>query len=85
MENKNKTPANMVNAYRRYMKLQRNFTPNTLDAYMRDIGKLLHYLKAEGIEPQDARLQDLQAFAASLHDLGVSPRSQCRILSGVRT
>ena len=85
MENKNKTPANMVNAYRRYMKLQRNFTPNTLDAYMRDIGKLLHYLMAEGIEPQDARLQDLQAFAASLHDLGVSPRSQCRILSGVRT
>ncbi len=85
MENKNKTPTNMVNAYRRYMKLQRNFTPNTLDAYMRDIGKLLHYLKTEGIEPQDARLQDLQAFAASLHDLGVSPRSQCRILSGVRT
>ena len=85
MENKDKTSANMANAYRRYMKLQRNFTPNTLDAYMHDIDKLLRYLKAEGIEPQDARLQDLQAFAASLHDLGVSPRSQCRILSGVRT
>ena len=85
MENKDKTSANMANAYRRYMKLQRNFTPNTLDAYMHDIDKLLRYLKAEGIEPQEARLQDLQAFAASLHDLGVSPRSQCRILSGVRT
>ena len=74
----------MAEAYRRYMKLERNFTPNTLDAYMRDIDKLLRFLKAEGIRPEDARLQDLQAFAASLHDVGVSPRSQCRILSGVR-
>ena len=63
----------MAEAYRRYMKLERNFTPNTLDAYMRDIDKLLRFLKAEGIRPEDARLQDLQAFAASLHDVGVSP------------
>ena len=85
METTNKKPANIADAYRRYMKLERNFTQNTLDAYMRDIGKLLRFLAAEGIEPQAAGLDDLRQFASSLHEVGVSPRTQCRILSGVRT
>lgn len=84
METENKKPTNVIRAYQRYIKLQRNFTPNTLDAYMRDLDKLLNYLGNEGIRPEDAKLSDLQAFAASLHDIGIGPRSQCRILSGVR-
>lgn len=84
MENKNKSQQNLVRAYQRYMRLQRNFTDNTLDAYMHDIGKLTRYLASAGIRIEDVRLEDLQTFAASLHDVGVTPRSQCRILSGVR-
>ena len=84
MENINKKPSNIIDAYRRYMKLERNFTPNTLEAYTRDIEKLLWYFAAEGIDPLAAKLADLQAFAASLYDIGIGPRSQCRILSGVR-
>ena len=67
------------------MKLQRNFSANTLAAYTNDIGKLLAFLEAEDKDPVTAQLSDLQAFAASLHDIGICPRSQCRILSGVRT
>lgn len=67
------------------MKLQRNFSANTLAAYANDIGKLLAFLEAEDKDPLTAQLSDLQAFAASLHDIGICPRSQCRILSGVRT
>lgn len=67
------------------MKLQRNFSANTLAAYANDIGKLLAFLGAEDKDPVTAQLSDLQAFAASLHDIGICPRSQCRILSGVRT
>jgi len=33
----------------------------------------------------DTQLSDLQQFAASLHDIGIHPRSQCRILSGIRS
>lgn len=73
-----------MRAYGRYMKLQKNFTENTLDAYMHDLQKLLRFLQAEDIDPCKAGLADLQHFAASLHDIGVSARSQCRILSGVR-
>lgn len=85
MENKDKTTANIAKAYQRYMRLERNFTPNTLDAYMRDIDKLLKHLRERGIDPTAATLADLRDFAARLHDLGIGPRSQCRILSGVRS
>lgn len=66
------------------MKLQRNYSGNTLEAYILDISKLLKFLKDNGISPEAAKLSDIQCFAASLHDIGISPRSQCRILSGVR-
>ena len=46
---------------------------------------LLAYFGEQGIDPLAARLEDLQAFAANLHSIGVGARSQCRILSGVRT
>ena len=85
METVNKKASNLVAAYRRYMKLERNFTPNTLDAYSHDIEKLLAYFGEQGIDPLAALLPDLQAFAANLHSIGVGARSQCRILSGVRT
>lgn len=85
MRTQDKTRLNVVRAYQRYMKLQRSYTPNTLDAYMRDIGKLLDFLKAEGVSPEDATLSHLQTFAAGLHDIGIGSRSQCRILSGVRS
>ena len=75
----------MVGSYQRYLKLERNFTGNTVEAYMRDVDKLLRYLEGEGLTATEAKLENLQQFAASLHDLGIGARSQCRILSGVRT
>jgi integrase/recombinase XerD len=75
----------MKRDYLRYLKLQRGSGENTVDAYERDVDKLLAYLQAEGIAPDKVELADLQHFAASLHDIGIGPRSQCRILSGVRS
>ena len=85
METDKKSETNVVRAYRRYLRLQRNMSPNTLDAYMRDLQKLMNYLQGEGIALEDATLDDLRHFAAGLHDIGIGPRSQCRILSGVRS
>lgn len=85
MNNKNASEGNLVKAYQRYLKLERNFTANTLDAYMHDLQKLLAYLKEEQLSAVDVRLEHLQHFAASLHDTGVAPRTQCRILCGVRS
>jgi len=80
-----KEQKDIIRAYQRYLKLQRGYSANTLDAYERDLQKLLAYLDAEGKHVLDVQLADLQHFAAGLHDIGVGPRSQCRILSGVRS
>ena len=80
-----KEQKDILRAYQRYLKLQRGYSGNTLDAYKRDLQKLLDYLKDEDKSAIDVQLEDLQHFAAGLHDIGIGPRSQCRILSGVRS
>ena len=84
METGKKTPENLLRGYQRYLKLQRGYSANTLDAYERDLLKLNDFLAQEKKSLLDVQLTDLQHFAASLHDIGIHPRSQCRILSGVR-
>ena len=85
METDKKTPTNIIRSYQRYLKLQRGYSPNTLDAYIRDLLKLINYLEDVDKDVLDVELSDLQHFAASLHDIGIHARSQCRILSGVRS
>lgn len=80
-----KEQKDILRAYHRYLKLQRGYSANTLDAYIRDLEKLLAYLEREEKHVLDVQLPDLQHFAAGLHDIGIGPRSQCRILSGVRS
>lgn len=77
--------AEMMKAYNRYLRLQKGLSDNTLDAYRRDVDKLRGYLGGEGITLKDVTLDSLRAFAASLHDTGIGAKSQCRILSGVRS
>lgn len=81
----NKVNADIIGKYRRYMKLERNYSENTLDAYMSDLQKLLDYVGSEGLHILDVKLDDLRNFVAALVDIGISARSQSRILSGVRT
>ncbi|MBQ7419853.1 MAG: tyrosine recombinase XerD [Prevotella sp.] len=85
METGKNSQTNVVRSYQRYLKLQRGFSPNTLDAYQHDLQKLLGYLEQEEKNVWDVQLDDLQHFASTLHDIGIHPRSQCRILSGVRS
>ena len=75
----------IVKRYVRYLKLERGLSANTLEAYQRDLEKLLAYLKRAERHVVDVQLEDLQTFAAGLHDIGIGPRSQCRILSGIRS
>lgn len=79
-----KNSKDIVSRYRRYLKLEKGYSVNTLDAYMRDVDKLFRYLAVEQIDVLDVKLEDLEHFAAFISDLGIGPRSLARILSGVR-
>ena len=84
MERENKTVDNMVKAYMRYLKLERNLSQNTIEAYRNDLRWLLAYVNYHGLKVETVKLEDLDNFSASLHDQRITPRSQARILSGVR-
>ena len=79
-----KNSKDIVSRYRRYLKLEKGYSANTLDAYLRDVDKLLRYLALEQVDVLDVKLEDLEHFAAFISDLGIGPRSLARILSGVR-
>ena len=63
----------------------KSLASNTFDAYMTDLQKLQHFLEGENIEVGNVTPDDLQRFAAGLHDIGIHPRSQARILSGIKS
>lgn len=69
----------------RYLKLERNLSQNTIEAYRNDLRWLLAYVNYHGLKVEAVKLEDLDNFSASLHDQRITPRSQARILSGVRS
>lgn len=71
--------------YYQYLKLEKSFSANTIDAYQRDVDKFLIFIKDEGIGFKDVKLETFHAFSSLMIDLGIGPTSLSRILSGVRS
>ena len=71
--------------YMRFLRLERNYTQNTIDAYSHDIDYLINFLNGEHLAIEEVRLSHLEQFATILHEFGVAPSSQARILCGVRS
>ena len=71
--------------YKQYLRLEKSLSANTVEAYLTDLDKLFRFLDDKGIHKLEAKLEDLEQFSASLHDIGICPRSQARILSGIRS
>lgn len=75
----------VLRKYRQYLRLEKALSANTLDAYLTDLSKLLHFLAGNNLSFFEVQRKDLQEFAAGLHDIGIHPRSQARILSGIKS
>ena len=85
METGKKTGIEIVKNYVRYLKLERNYSSNTIEAYQRDLRYLLQFAEEQGLALADVELEHLEQFAMGLHEKGIGARSQARILSGVRS
>jgi integrase/recombinase XerD len=77
--------SSLRNTYQSYLLLEKSLSNNSVEAYMDDLNKLLNYLESIKKNPLDATLKDLQDLVISLHELGINPRSQARVVSGVKS
>lgn len=75
----------ILRRYIQYLQLERSYSKNTLDAYRRDLNKLLIYYADNCIDFKSVTLEEFDKFAGELREEGIKPRSVARILSGVRS
>jgi integrase/recombinase XerD len=72
--------------FRAYLQLEKSLAANSIDAYAHDIDMLTQYLQSVNkLEtPAGLELADLEEFVKWIADLGMTPSSQARIISGIR-
>ena len=68
-----------------HLTLTKGMSANTAAAYSDDVDKLIRYLNDAGIGIEHATTDDLERFVCTLQDVGIQPRSQARIISGVKS
>lgn len=75
----------IISKYKTWLRLEKSLSANSIDAYLTDLDKLTRFIENEGKEYTDITYQDLQQFVAQLRDIGIHPRSQARIISGIKS
>ena len=75
-----------IKGFQAYLKLEKSLSPNSIEAYSRDIDKLYQFSEAQivKIKPENITLADLRLFINWVNELGMIPSSQARILSGIK-
>ena len=68
-----------------HLTLEKGMSHNTAMAYNDDVDKLIRYLADAGVGIERATTDDLEGFVCTLQDVGIQPRSQARIISGVKS
>ena len=78
---------NYKKGYKAYLQLEKSLSENSVEAYLRDIDKLTQYLQisANMKTPAEVNLKDLQHFIRWIAELDMTPSSQARMISGIRS
>ncbi len=76
----------ITKGFKAYLQLERSLSENSVDAYLRDIKKLEEFclLKEILVQPEKLNQQQLEQFLNFISELGLSARTQARILSGLK-
>lgn len=75
----------LLDRYAAWLMLERGLSANTRAAYASDAARLDAWLAERGLSPEHATAEHLQTFLCDLHDLGIAPRSQARVISGIKS
>lgn len=77
---------NAINEFKSYLKIEKSLSENSISAYLNDVKHLSRFCLSQqpAISPLKVTLNDIETFLAYLHDLKINPRSQARIISGIK-
>ena len=75
-----------VKGFKSYLQLELSLSINSIDAYLRDVEKLMQYLDFHQIKvrPENVTQNQIESFLQSMSEIGLNARSQARILSGLK-
>ena len=75
-----------ISGFKSYLMLEKGLSSNTLEAYIADVTKLSAWASEEGNDKgaTDIAYKDLATFVVWINQLGLGPKSQARIISGIR-
>lgn len=79
---------NSIKGYEHYLKLEKSLSQNSIAAYINDINKLKDFLETnfnKKVTPEKVKLDHLKSFIEWLNEKGVSPRTQARTISGIKS
>ena len=75
---------NTIIGFKSYLEIERSLSPNSVDAYIRDIKKLANFSRKINKNQLQIQKNDLSKFVNNISKSGISVRSQCRIISGIK-
>lgn len=76
-----------LNGFRDYLKVERGLSDNSIHAYVTDLNKLVQFLRDKGKDngPDKVVLADLKEMMEEISNNGISPRTQARVISGIKS
>jgi len=75
-----------IKGFKSYLQLEKSLAANTVEAYLRDIGKFVSYLENENLKLNidEVKLKHFEGFLKAINELGFDAQSQARIIAGIR-
>lgn len=75
-----------IHDFKSYLKIEKSLSENSIEAYIHDVSHLGRFCNSQTIplSPEQVSMNDIEAFLAYLHDFDINPRSQARIISGIK-
>jgi len=75
-----------LKGFKAYLQLERSLSGNSIEAYLRDVEKLVQYLQSTNtsLPPDQIELAHLQSCVQWIATLGMTATSQARIISGIK-
>ena len=76
---------NLIKNYKTYLRLEQGLSPNSVEAYLKDVSKLERFCESTNIRLEKVSYSTIVEFIQTMAELGISARTQARLISGIKS